>query len=147
MLDREHLAGACNTTLHFVGDEHDAVLVAHPAQRAQEIERRHVESALALHGLDHDGRDRFGIDVAVEQPLQIRERLFGGHAAIGQRKFGVIDLGRERPKAALVGHHLAGERHGHQGAPVEAAGEGDDRRALGVISRDLDGILERLGSG
>ena len=57
--------------------KHDAVLVADPAQRAQEIEGRHVEAALALHRLDDDGRDGLGIDVAVEQPVEVGERLLG----------------------------------------------------------------------
>ena len=75
MLDREHLAGARDAALHFVGDQHDAVLVAYPAQRAQELGRRHVEAALALHRLDHDGRDRLRIDIAVEQPVEVGRAL------------------------------------------------------------------------
>ena len=66
MLDREHLAGPCNAALHFVGNQHDAMLVAHGAQRPQEFERRDVEAALALHRLDDDGRHRLRIDIAVE---------------------------------------------------------------------------------
>ncbi len=117
------------------------------AQRAQELERRHVEAALALHRLDHDGGDRLRIDVAVEQPVQIGERLLGGDAAVGLRELGVIHLGGKRPEAALVGHDFAGERHGHQRAAVKAAGECDDRGALGVVARNLDGVLDRLGTG
>ena len=75
MLDREHLPGARNAALHFVGNQHDAVLVAQPAQRAQELERRHVEAALSLHRLDHDGCDGLRVDIAVKQPLQVRQRL------------------------------------------------------------------------
>ena len=77
VLDGEHLAGARDAALHLVGDQDDAVLVAEPAQSAQELERRHVEAALALDRLDDDGRDRLRIHVAVEQPVQIGERLFG----------------------------------------------------------------------
>ena len=94
-----------------------------------------------------DGGDRLRIDVAVEQAVEIGERLLGRDAAIGLREFGVIDLGRKRPEAPLVRHDLAGERHGHERAPVKAAGECDHRRPLGVVARDLDGVLHRLGAG
>jgi hypothetical protein len=144
MLDGEHLAGARNAALHFVRDEHDAVLVADLAQRAQEFGRRHVESALALHRLDHDRRDGLRIHVAVKQAVQVGKCLLGGHAPVRQRKRGVEDLGGEWPETLLVRHDLAGERHGHERAPMEAAGKGDDRRALGVVAGDFHRILERL---
>ena len=59
----------------------------------------------------------------------------------------MVDVGRERAEALLVGHDLAGQRHAHEGAAVEAAGEGDDGRAAGGGARDLDGVLDRLGAG
>ena len=45
---------------------------------------------------------------------------------IGDWKRQVIDLARQRSEAFLVRNHLAGERHGHVGAPVEPADEGND---------------------
>src|SRR4029077_13923978 len=52
-----------------------------------------------------------------------------------------------RAEARLVGLHLAGEADAGERAAVETAGEGDDRGALGVIARDLDGVLHRLRTG
>ena len=95
-------------------------------------------------GLDHDGRDGLGIHVAVKQAVQVGERLLGRDAPVGQRKLGVIDLGGERPETLLVRHDLAGERHGHERAAMEAAGKGDHGRALGVVAGDFHRILERL---
>src|ERR1700733_3007197 len=66
---------------------------------------------------------------------------------VGMRKFGVIHLGRERSEAALVGHDLAGERHGHERAAVKTAREGDYRAALGVVAGNLDGILDSFRAG
>ena len=59
----------------------------------------------------------------------------------------MVDVGRQRAEALLVGHDLAGQRHAHEGAAVEAAGEGDDAGALGEGARDLDGVLDGLGAG
>ena len=65
VLEREHFAGAGEAGLDLVGDEHDAVLVAERAQRAQELGRRDVETALPLHRLDDDGGDARGIGVGI----------------------------------------------------------------------------------
>ncbi len=71
MLDGEHLAGARDAALDLIGDQHDAVFVAQAPQRAQELEGRDVEAALALHRFDDDGRHRLRIDVAVEQAVEV----------------------------------------------------------------------------
>jgi hypothetical protein len=112
----------------------------------QKIRRSDVESALALHRFDDDGSDRFRIDVAVKQPIQIGQRLLRRDAVIGLRKFRVIDLGRKRAEAALVRHDLAGEGHGHERAAVKTAGKRDHGGALGEIARDLNGVFDRLGA-
>ena len=50
------LAGAADAALHFVDDEQDAVLVADAAQFLHEDGGRDHVAALALDGLDEDGR-------------------------------------------------------------------------------------------
>ncbi len=42
------------------------------------------------------------------------------------REGDVVDIGREGAEALLVGHGLAGQRHAHVRAAVEAARERDD---------------------
>ena len=133
--------------MHFIGNQHDPVFVAEASQRPQEVGGRNVEAALALDRLDDDRGDRFRIDVAVKQPIDVAERLFGRHAVVGVREFGMINLGGERAEAALIGHDFAGQTHRQKGAPVEAARECDDRRTFGVNARDLDRVLDRLGAG
>ena len=59
----------------------------------------------------------------------------------------MVDLRREGTEAALVRHDLAGETHGEQRPAVKPAGEGDHGGAFGMDPRNLDGILDRLGSG
>src|SRR6266850_3204614 len=58
-----------------------------------------------------------------------------------------INIGNEWSKSGLVWMSLAGERQCEQGAAVKSVVETDDRRALGVSARDLDGVLHRLGAG
>ena len=72
VLDREHAAGACEAGLDLVDHEHDAVLIAEPAQRLQELRRRDVEPALAHHRLDDDRRDPRGLDVVFEDAARSR---------------------------------------------------------------------------
>jgi hypothetical protein len=59
----------------------------------------------------------------------------------------VVDLGRKRAEAGLVGRDLAGECHAQVSAAVKGAVEADDARATGVGTGDLDGVLDRFGTG
>ncbi len=59
----------------------------------------------------------------------------------------MVDLRRERAEGRLVRRNLAGERHRHERAAVEAAAEGDHARAPGVRTRDLDRVLDCLRTG
>ena len=66
---------------------------------------------------------------------------------IRDRERRVEDLGRERSESRLVRRDLAGQRHGHERAAVEAAAERNDAGAPRVRTRDLDRVLDRLGAG
>src|SRR3984893_11461558 len=83
----------------------------------------------------------------MKQPVYVGESLFSRNTMIRLRKFGVIDLGWKRSEAALVGHHLARQPHGHMGPSVEAARERDHRRSLGMATSNLDRIFHALGAG
>ena len=76
VLRGEHPAGPAHAGLHFVDDEQDAVLRRQLAQPLQERRRRDEVAALALDGLDDDGRDFVGRDeVREELILDEREAL------------------------------------------------------------------------
>ncbi len=57
LLAREERAGAAESRLDLVGDQHDAVHVGDSPQLAQELRRRRNEAALTEHRLDDDRRD------------------------------------------------------------------------------------------
>ncbi len=124
----------------------DAVAVAQRAQCDQQLGRRRDEPALALDRLDHDGGDALGLDIGAKQHLDAAKTVGDADAEGLEGKGRVIDFGRHRREALLVGHDLAGHRHGQQGAAVIAAGEGDDAGAAGGGAGDLDGVFQRLGA-
>ena len=70
VLDGEHAPGAPEARLDLIGDQHDAVGVAHAAQASQQLGRCRVETAFAEHRLDDDGGDARRIDVRLEQLLE-----------------------------------------------------------------------------
>ena len=129
--------------LHLVGDVQDAVPVAEPPQRADELLRHRDEATLALHGLEHDARDRLGREVLLQQQLDPRERVLGRDAAVRVRRGRAVNLGRERREALLV-DELGRHRHCQVRAAVEGAVEDDHPRPAGGRAGDLDGVLDRL---
>ena len=149
VLAGEPRAGATEAGLDLVGDEDDAVLRGVVAQCLEEAGRGDDEPALTLDGLDQDGRDAAATDLL----LHFRDRP-GGHleAAVravveGVGHWHAVDLGRERTEVVLVGHRLGREGHREIGAAVVSVVEDHHGLALGVGARDLDGVLDRLGSG
>jgi hypothetical protein len=137
VLDREHLAGAGEAGLHFVGDEQNAVFAADLRHGGEPSRRRHDEAALALHRLHDQGGHRFSRHYALESIFKVRGGLAIRHA---------VNVARERLEAGLVRMCLAGQRERQQGAPVESVFETDHRRAPRVGARDLDGILHGFGA-
>ena len=147
MLDGEHAARAREAALDFVDDEDDAVTVAKRAQRTQELGRRDIEAAFALHGFDDDGRHPFRIDVGFEELIECGQRLRAADAVVLDRERDVVDVRQHRAEAGLVRLYLAGEAHAAEGAAVESAAEGDHRRTLRVVPGDLHGVLDCLRPG
>jgi hypothetical protein len=140
-------ARACEAGLHLVDDEDDPVLVADRAHAADELRRRDDETALALNRLEHDRGDVLGRDLRHERPLQRLQRFGGARPAVLVRERHTVDLRRERPEARLVRVRLRGEAEREQRPAVEAALEGDDRRAGRCTMRaNLIAVLDRLGA-
>src|SRR5216683_68290 len=74
------LPGASHSRLHFVHDEHDAVLPTDPLQFLQkELRSGHI-SAFSLNRLDDDTRDILGIEQALEN---LAFELFENFCAAG----------------------------------------------------------------
>src|SRR5918911_4487314 len=82
VLDRPDATGPAAAALHFVGDVHDAVLLAELPQASDELAWHRDEAAFALHGLEDDARDRLRIDVLLEEQLEAGESVFRRHAAV-----------------------------------------------------------------
>ncbi|MNT11758.1 hypothetical protein D3C71_1454450 [compost metagenome] len=144
MIHGKQLAGTGKTGLHFVGNQQNAVFVAQGAQRLHKLGRCDVETTFTLHRLQHDGRNLLGIDIRFKDTLQAVHRIFGGHAIQRIRILAVEHRSREWPKAQFVRRHFAGQRHGHVGAAVEAAAEGDQTRTASVGAGNFDGVLYRF---
>ena len=146
MLDAPELAGAAESGLDLVDDEHDAVVVAELAHAREELLRCDDEAAFTLDRFDHDRGDAVGGDLRHQRALERGERLRGARAAVVLSERDPVDLRCERAEAGLVRMCLRRQRQREQRASVEAALECDHRRALGMRTRELDGVLDRLGA-
>src|SRR5450432_3134833 len=71
MLTGEHLSGAAEAALHFVGDEHDAMLVANLHQDAEKLRWGRDEAAFSENRLNDYGGDVFGGDHTAECVFQM----------------------------------------------------------------------------
>src|SRR6266852_6021164 len=60
MLDREHLAGACESGLHLVGDEEDSVLVENFLDLAEVVLWRDQDASFAQYGFGNESGDVAG---------------------------------------------------------------------------------------
>ena len=148
-------AGAAHAGLHFVRDEQDAVLAAKALERLQEFGWRGKIAALALNRLDEDCSDFLRIDEALEELLfDARERIGGGvlgaaagDAAIGVRIRSLKDAGEQRAESLALHGLAGGERERAHRAAVEAAVEGDEFVAAGVITGELHRGFDGLGAG
>ena len=143
----EEAAGTSGAGLHLVGDQQDAVLVAQRAQALQEILRRHMETALALHRLDDDGGDVARLGVVLENAFDAGEGVIHAYPVQRARVLRTEHPAWHQAHAGGIGHLLAGQRQGHHGATVVAAGEGDHPGAAGGGAGDLHRVFHRLGAG
>ena len=146
VFDCRRRTGAPHAGLHLVGDVENSVLLTDLMNAANEFGRHRQEATLALDRLENDGGDLRRIDLALEDLAESSERILRRNAAIQVGRRGAIDLSRVRTHALLVWHRLRRQRHAHQRAPMEALVETDDRVAIRRKARDLDSVLDGLGT-
>ena len=105
-------------------------------QPPREVFGHRDEAAFALHRLEHDAGDAFGIDVLLEHAFDVLEL-----------ERCAVDLRRQRAEAVLVRDDLCGQRHRQARAAVERVVERERGGPAGCDAGDLDRVLDRLGAG
>ena len=151
VLDGEPLAATTESRHHLVGDEHDAVLVAHGAHALEVAGRRNQDAVRAHDALEHDGRHglRPLHHERVAQVLQRALRFLDVVLAVELRTIGVgapeLD---DTGDAGLTGPttRITGELDRTTGGSVIAAVGGEHLVAAGVQTRHSDGVLGGLGA-
>ena len=142
--------GAAEPGLDLVGHEDDARSPAPVGERRKESVRRDDEAALAEDRLDDERGHVRGPHLDLDLVDRAARRLGARHprgVAEGVRHRHTVDLGRERPEALFVRHHLGGHRHREVRPPVVGVVEDDDGRPAGRDAGDLHRVLDCLGSG
>ncbi len=147
MLHGKPFARAPEARLDFIGNQHNAMLVAELAQPHQKFFRRNVKSAFALHRLDDDGGNARSLHIAFEQHLDGVNGIINADALVLDRKRHMPDAAGHRAKTRLVGQDFSGERHAEQCAAMKGPVEGDDIGTPRVAARKLDGVFNRLCAG
>src|SRR5438445_6498815 len=112
------LPRASHSRLHFVHDEHDAVLSADALQFLQEELRRGHVPAFALDGLDDDAGDVLRIEQTLENlAFELFEdfraaglRGVAVRAAIGVRVRNMLDATEQRAESLALRGFRRGER-------------------------------------
>ena len=146
VLHREHPPGPSKPRLHLVGDEDDPVLVTDPPQSGDELGGRGEEAPLPLLWLEDDRGDVVGRHVGREEPFERRERRLGIGSPVRVRERSPIHLRRERAQSCLVRVRPGRHRQRHPRSAVERSFEGNDALPLRVQPRELDRVLDRLGT-
>src|SRR5580704_7739014 len=108
---RPPFSGAAHAGLHFVGDEHDAVLAANALQLLQKEVWCNDIAAFALNRLDDDAGDFLGIkepleNLLLEQFENFRAAGFRSVAvstAIGVREWNVFDAREQGTETLALG--------------------------------------------
>ena len=132
-----HLAGAAHATLHLVEDQQGAKFIGGLAQAVQIGVIGRENPALALHWLDHDGRDIIA---------------HGGAQFVQIAKRHMLEPAWSRAETFAIFVAVA-SRQGGQGAAMKSAAAGDHplalRFAIGkvIFARDFQRAFHRLGPG
>ena len=164
MLHCEHLAGAAESGLHFVGDEQDAEFARQFTESREEARWRHNVATLTEYWLNNNGGNILCARECVqgEIPLLFPAAAASGagaatswcarvarrnRCAVAGGKCGAVDRPWERLKVAAVDVLCGGHRHGLRGTAVISAAEDKDHAALRCATRQLHRRLNRLTPG
>ena len=135
-------AGAGDTGLNLVGDEDDVVLGAPCLQSVEVAICGNHESALALDGLNKDAREVGCANLLFEVPDGALCSFFAAEAIeVRVRARGAEHCSTQRAITGGVGGVLEVHGHGHVGATVVRVVENTDRVLAGVLTGNLDGVL------
>jgi hypothetical protein len=118
----EHRTGAAEPRLDLIEDQQHAALIAEPAYRSQEADRRHDDAGLTLDRLDQHRAGVFADGTG--QPIDVTE-------------VEVTEPRCERSEVGAIGGLRREADHGRR-APMEVAARDDD---LGAISGDALGAI------
>src|SRR5256885_2337294 len=120
----------------------------------KKLRRRRYESAFPKNRLDDHRGNRFGCHHALERVFDMPSAVhFAGRirkrvrAPVAISIGNAIDIAWKRFEPGFVRMRLTRDCHRHVSTSVECILETDDRWALGVTARDLDGVLDGLSPG
>ncbi len=123
------------------------MLVTQFTQTLHERFRRDVETALALHRLDDDGRDITRLGIVFEDAFDARNGVVITDAVQFVREQRTEHTAWHQAHAGRVRHDFAGQAQGHHGAAVVGAGEGDHAGTAGRGTRDFHGVFNGFRTG
>ena len=164
MLHCEHLSGAAEASLHFVGNEQDAEFARQFTEAREEACWWHNVATLTEYRLNNNRGDILSTRECVEGeiPLLLPAATASGARAatswcarvarrnrcsVARRECGAVDRSWERLKVAAVDVLCGGHRHGLRGAAVISAAEDKDHAALRCAARQFHRRLNRLTPG
>ena len=119
MLHGKPFARAPEARLDFIGNQHNAMLVAKLAQPHHQFLGRNIKSAFALHRLDDDGGNARGLHIAFEQHLDGVNGILNADALVLDRKRHMPDAAGHRAETRLVGQDFSGQRHAEKRAAMK----------------------------
>ena len=144
MLDREPLPGAAEPGHDLVGNHQDAVLVAERADALHVAVRRHQDAVGAGDALEDEAGD--GVrPLEDDHFLQVRKRRRRIIPAAFDAVVGVEDVDDARQRRLRPASWIAGRRDRGGRAAVVRTIARENLLPPGDGSRDLDGVLVRLG--
>ena len=147
VLDCKHLAGTTKTTLYFITDKNDTVLIADGSQRLHELDWCCIETAFTLDRLDNDRSHVFGFNIDLEKGLKTCQRIFNRGAMMRYRKRCMKYPGHRDTTAGLVRNNLAGQCTGQCSTTMKCTLECNDTLTTRSNAGNLNCIFDSLGAG